>query len=418
MKPHQVEQLNNQNNQYHLLQSPKLFFNFISFLPKLLTFFLIFGFGLAIGITSTSYLKSIPFPFQSIQLQPPILPSPHPSPPPTLPSPPPSSPPPPSPSPSPPPSPPKGLNGFIEPNEIEHDMTDEELLWRASMVPKTSSFPYNRVPKIAFMFLTRGPLPFVPLWEKFFQGHHGLYSIYVHADPSYNESIPVESVFHGRRIPSKVVKWGALNMMEAERRLLANALLDFSNERFILLSESCVPLFNFPTVYSYLLNSTTSFVESYDNPAPNCRGRYNPHMFPTVPASGWRKGSQWFELSRQLAVQVIADDRFFPVFRRFCHPPCYVDEHYLPTMVSMSFGELNANRSLTWVDWSHGGAHPARFIRPAVTPELLRWMRGGSSCLYNGRNTTVCFLFARKFHSSSLTRLLTYAPKVLGFGRR
>ena len=36
------------------------------------------------------------------------------------------------------------------------------------------------------------------------------------------------------------VGWGKVNMIEAERRLLANALLDTSNERFVLVSEACI----------------------------------------------------------------------------------------------------------------------------------------------------------------------------------
>lgn len=89
-----------------------------------------------------------------------------------------------------------------------HDMNDEELFRRASMVPRIQEVPYKisdiNVPKVAFMFLTKGPLPLVPLWEKFFQGHEGLYSIYIHADPSFNETLPETSVFYGRRIPSQV----------------------------------------------------------------------------------------------------------------------------------------------------------------------------------------------------------------------
>lgn len=85
-----------------------------------------------------------------------------------------------------------------------HNMDDEELFWRASMVPMIQNFPYQRVPKIAFMFLTKGPIPLAQLWEKFFQGHHGFYSIYVHSDPLYNEVMPENSVFHGRQVPSKV----------------------------------------------------------------------------------------------------------------------------------------------------------------------------------------------------------------------
>lgn len=83
-------------------------------------------------------------------------------------------------------------------------MDDDKLFLRASMVPQIQEYPYEHTPKVSFMFLTKGPLPLGPLWEKFFKGHEGSYSIYIHSDPSYNESLPEESVFSGRRIPSKV----------------------------------------------------------------------------------------------------------------------------------------------------------------------------------------------------------------------
>lgn len=73
-----------------------------------------------------------------------------------------------------------------------------------------------------------------------------------------------------------------MNMIEAERRLLANALLDWSNERFVLLSESCIPLFPFPVVYKHLIEAKHSFVGSFIDPGPHGRGRYNPRMAPEV----------------------------------------------------------------------------------------------------------------------------------------
>lgn len=102
-----------------------------------------------------------------------------------------------------------GLKEFLKPPNVTHDMEDAELLWRASMAPKIPEYPFNRVPKVAFMFLTRGPVLLAPLWEKFFKGHEGFYSIYVHSNPSFNqfnksEAEPEDSVFYGRRIPSKV----------------------------------------------------------------------------------------------------------------------------------------------------------------------------------------------------------------------
>lgn len=146
-----------------------MFFNFQMHLPNIFSHFLIFGFGLVLGITLTSHLNNL----LSFHLSHPTIIK-H-SPPPSPPS---------------PPSP--------------RAMKDDELLWKASMVPHVRRYPFKRIPKVAFMFLTRGELPMAPLWEKFFKGHHGLYSIYVHSSPSFNGTFPNTSVFHGRTIPSKV----------------------------------------------------------------------------------------------------------------------------------------------------------------------------------------------------------------------
>lgn len=98
------------------------------------------------------------------------------------------------------------LEGFVRPSHLLHEMSDEELFWRASMVPKVEEYPFRRVPKVAFMFLTRGPLPLSPLWEEFLKGHEDLYSIYVHTIPGYNLNVSQSSAFYGRQIPNKVCK--------------------------------------------------------------------------------------------------------------------------------------------------------------------------------------------------------------------
>lgn len=267
--------------------------------------------------------------------------------------------------------------------------------------------------KVAFMFLTRGDLPLRALWERFFNGNEGLYSIYVHSHPSFNGTYPKNSVFYGCSIPSKEVEWGQPSMIQAERRLLANALLNFSNERFVLLSESCIPVFNFTTVYNYLMGSAHVFVESYDLPGRLGRNRYRPKMKPTITKAQWRKGSQWFEMDRRTATEVVADQKYFPLFEKHCRPGCISDEHYLPTMVGIRFGERNSNRTLTWTDWSKQGPHPTGFGSGNVTVGLLESIRNGSTCEYNGQSTRICHLFARKFMASGLDRLLEIASQVM-----
>jgi hypothetical protein len=167
--------------------------------PTVVPVLLFFSLGFALGMISNS---NIPNFFYDIPF---VLPPPAPPPPPTL------SPPPPSPRPptimsAPLQSPQVVLTRELAPSSVVHNMTDEELFWWASMAPKVRSTPYPCVPKVAFLFLVRGGLPLRPLWEKFFAGHEGLYSIYVHTDPLYTGSPPKDSVFNGRIIPSQVTK--------------------------------------------------------------------------------------------------------------------------------------------------------------------------------------------------------------------
>ncbi|KAK7272951.1 hypothetical protein RIF29_13996 [Crotalaria pallida] len=318
----------------------------------------------------------------------------------------------------PPPSPPyeviSSLSLNKKSNSLMHNMTDQELFLAASMVQGIDDFTNNKTtPKVAFMFLIKGKLPMAPLWEKFFQGHEGLYSIYLHQDPSYKDIFREGSAFYGRKIPSQPVVWGTSSMIDAERRLLANALLDFSNQRFVLLSESCIPLFGFKTIHSYLINSSLSHLHSFYDTTKDMRGRYNPQMSPTINITNWRKGSQWFELHRDIAINIVSDTKYYPIFKKYCLPRCYSDEHYIPTLVHMMFPESNSNRSITWVDWSIRGPHPRRYARDDITDDLMNHLRFGSTCVYNGNNTNICFLFGRKFHPSSLEPLLRVSPPLL-----
>ncbi|XP_071694883.1 glycosyltransferase BC10-like [Rutidosis leptorrhynchoides] len=296
---------------------------------------------------------------------------------------------------------------------IVHNINDQELVKSVINISTTNANAPSS--KVAFMFLTPGPLPLAPLWELFFKGHKGLFSIYVHTHPSYTDTIPQDSVFYGRRITSQPVKWGGISMIDAERRLLTNALLDPSNQRFVLLSDSCIPLFNFTTIYNNLINSNTSYLCSFDEIGNVGRGRYNPQMSPNVTIQDWRKGSQWFEVNRDLALGIIVDQKYYNLFKEYCRPPCYNDEHYLPTMVNKLYGIMNSNRTLTYVDWSKGGAHPRNFQMDEITEELLNSIRFGSTgCVYNGKTTPMCVLFARKFTPGTLNPLLTFATILFG----
>ena len=149
-----------------------------------LVFFLI---GLSAGISFSLYFKSIFFKLQNAAISNSSLKSPTqlvvPSQPPLL----------------APPPPPKHKPILL------HYMDDDEVFSRAlESPPRIRGTPPKHVPKVAFMFLTKGPMPLVPLWEMFFKGHEELYTIYVHPHPLFVDSILENSVFYRRRIPSQV----------------------------------------------------------------------------------------------------------------------------------------------------------------------------------------------------------------------
>ncbi|KAF5943415.1 hypothetical protein HYC85_017492 [Camellia sinensis] len=134
------------------------------------------------------------------------------------------------------------------------------------------------------------------------------FSIFVHSRPGFlfNKATTRSAYFLNRQKNVKLfrfksigcvsvysvkclVDWGEASMILAERILLKHALLDPFNERFLFLSHSCIPLYNFSYTYDYIMSTPTSFVDSF---ADTKEGRYNPKMHPVIPVHNWRKGSQ------------------------------------------------------------------------------------------------------------------------------
>jgi hypothetical protein len=103
------------------------------------------------------------------------------------------------------------------------------------------------------------------MWDRFFKGvDHANFSIYIHSVPGFvfNEETTRSQYFYNRQLNNSIkVVWGESSMIEAERLLLASALEDHSNQRFVLLSDRCAPLYDFGYIYKYLISSPRSFVD-------------------------------------------------------------------------------------------------------------------------------------------------------------
>ncbi|KAJ0985776.1 hypothetical protein J5N97_004132 [Dioscorea zingiberensis] len=306
--------------------------------------------------------------------------------------------------------------------------------------------PFVGIPKIAFLFLARGHLPLDFIWHCFFQNADvERFSIYIHSAPGFvfNKATTRSPFFHGRQLNNSIqVAWGESSMIKAERLLLGEALEDPANQRFVLLSDSCVPLYNFSFTYKYLLSSSKSFVDSFLNTKES---RYNPKMSPTITQEKWRKGSQWITLVREHARVAVADDVIFPLFRKYCkrrpaldidkmknmkpvvqkEHNCIPDEHYIQTLLSISkLDDELERRTLTYTAWNVSSTqmdrqnwHPVTFKYADASPHHINEIKNIGHVYYPTEyrnewcksNATLvpCFLFARKFSQGAAMRLLS-----------
>ncbi|XP_039018699.1 glycosyltransferase BC10-like [Hibiscus syriacus] len=289
----------------------------------------------------------------------------------------------------------RDCTSFNQPSVIAaRELSDEETRSHVVIREILRTTPIqSKNPKIAFLFLTSGTLHFEPLWDNFFRGHEGRFSVYVHTSrekPVHTSRYFIGRDFHSETVPKrkegkrkrKILKdgrvvWGKIPMIYIERRLLAHSLLDADNQQFVLLSDSCVPLHNFDYVYNYLMLTNISFIDCFVDHGPHGTGRYSERMMPEVEKNAFRKGSQWFTMKRQHAIIVMTDNLYYRKFKHYCKPNmngrnCYADEHYLPTLFNMIDPSGIANRSVTYVDWSEGKWHPRTFGAQDITFDFLK----------------------------------------------
>jgi len=299
-------------------------------------------------------------------------------------------------------------------------------------------------PKLAFMFLARRNMPLDILWDHFFEGsREAEYSVYIHARPgySYTKDNTDCRAFINRQLQNPIqVVWGEASMIQAERLLLTAALQDPLNERFFLLSDSCIPLYNFNYVYTYVMASQKSFVDSFVDYADE---QYNILMGSVIPQEKWRKGSQWFVIIRKHAEAVVADSTVFPVFVDYCKKVvlpdnwdentvtnktkkqhnCIPDEHYIQTLLAIEDLEDEIERrTLTYSRWENSvkgkgrqGWHPVTFSFADASLKAITDVQDITNVRYETESRTEwcsssgqarrCFLFARKFTKAAAFRL-------------
>ena len=121
--------------------------------------------------------------------------------------------------------------------------------------------------KIAFLFLTYTNLKRPDIWTSFFDSKYSdKFTIYNH---SKEPEKVTDLLLKDKHIPEHIdTCWGCPNLVEANILMMKQALLDPLNKKFILVSDSCIPIVSFDKFYSEIMKDDKSIINIHYNNNP------------------------------------------------------------------------------------------------------------------------------------------------------
>lgn len=275
----------------------------------------------------------------------------------------------------------------VEPRPEDEDDTIIEFPVEIPATLQEEEVEHGQEPKVAFLFLTRGDLHQEAVWTDYLNVANG--STRVHAHTKDLETLAEESLLFDRQVSERFeTSWGGISLVQATLSLLREALEDSDTTHFVLVSESCVPVRPFDALRTSLRMDHRSRMRVRPWYEVRRRDVLKAQRLENIP--GIRKEiahfqDQWMCLNREDALLVVENDRT-RAFENVFAP----DEAYFASVLAAAGKpplQATANRPITWVDWSEGGAHPKEFnqVAPRTAAEIAE---------------SGCF-FARKFTPES-----------------
>lgn len=264
--------------------------------------------------------------------------------------------------------------------------------------------------KVAFLFLTVGDVYHEPNWVNYFAGNEEYCSIYVHP----KNGVSPQSYFAPYVIEERVpTRWE--NTMKAQIALLREALKDPNNTKFVILSETTVPITSFKYAYDRILRHPYSefYYALYPYPAEKPMEMIPPYtsqFYVNYPdkdrAFGdlkpLHKNSTWIVLNRKHAQLMADDSTYIDIFASAPHDT----EHY-PSSIISYHGLLHevVKEDLTFVVWCPETVSYPHFYR-CIDQDCH------VNCLTEAIKDKKA-LFARKFSQCcSLESLHEYLPEI------
>jgi len=267
--------------------------------------------------------------------------------------------------------------------------------------------------RLAFCFLIKNDINHIEMWEDFFKNAKPeRYRIYIHKSEANK---PCSSNFVSQHLINQTVltEWGG-DLYSAIKLLYKKAYDDLCT-KYILLSESTIPVRSFSTIYKKLSKFPNKSSINYLQKIPKNVNEKNTHITSlqrfinnsnrcslfayNIDITHWYYADMWTILTREHVNLILNDETIMSYFEN----AFAWDENY-PMYVLSFFNELDniKREKTTFVNWKEPVYHNDHSKSPKeytlVTSEDIDYIKNKSSVL-----------FARKFSKdSNIKCFLTY----------
>jgi hypothetical protein len=211
-------------------------------------------------------------------------------------------------------------------------------------------------PKIAFLFLTYNNLKKPDIWNKFFDivDNDINKSKYKNKFTIYNHSKEPEKVsdllLKDKHIPEHIdTCWGCPNLVEANILMMKEALKDPLNKKFILVSNSCIPVVSFDKFYNEVMKDDNSRINIHNSN----NDRYYSLKNPPFSISEFVKHSGSGIIINLKHAKLLVSD--IDNFKNIWNVSNIADEHYIGTTLKLldkDFDNTNNIIKNTFDIWS------------------------------------------------------------------
>jgi len=206
--------------------------------------------------------------------------------------------------------------------------------------------------KIAFLFIVKDRIHKIDLWKQYFAGSEELYSCYIVSKSDIVEN-DIPNVIN---LPDKYDSdYGGVKYVKTVIFMLKEALANKKNFKFVLFTESCIPITNFKCFYSHLTKNDSAFINMMyvsDEYWKAGAHRYTQLSRRDIKRSEWYgHNAQGITFNRKLAKFLISTkSRLSNVTNVY-----NIDEHYYAYAIianKMKFSDFNIDySSLIFVNW-------------------------------------------------------------------